>query len=71
MQETKLARCLAGVLLVSTFPDGRGRKLIEWNGEATLGCLGSEVEAIMRLGGHVGSAYMHLFSGSDDPTGSQ
>lgn len=45
MQETKLAEELAKCLGISL--DGRGESLKKWNGENTLGCLGSEVKKLL------------------------
>ncbi|KAL4248499.1 ATP-dependent DNA ligase family protein [Abortiporus biennis] len=53
LQETLLARYLAEILNVSTEKEGRGRALKEWNDESSLGCLGVEVEKILKFGPHV------------------
>lgn len=50
MQETTLARYLADILMVSTSSDGRGRGLVQWNTATAIGCLGTEVEAVMHCG---------------------
>ena len=45
MQETRLARELAKCFGLST--DGRGKSLLRWDGENTLGCLGGEVMKVL------------------------
>ncbi|PCH44474.1 hypothetical protein WOLCODRAFT_105197 [Wolfiporia cocos MD-104 SS10] len=48
MQETRLARYLVDILTVSTAQGTPGSKLLNWKEEESLGCLGTEVEAIMK-----------------------
>ncbi|PSR73821.1 hypothetical protein PHLCEN_2v10391 [Hermanssonia centrifuga] len=47
IQEAKLAQYLAKILAVSTERDGRGRALVDWKAENSVGCLGAEVRNLM------------------------
>ena len=48
MQERTLAQQLATVLMVSTASDGGGNRLVAWDVESSTGCLGQEVERVMK-----------------------
>ncbi|GBE86340.1 predicted protein [Sparassis crispa] len=47
MQETRLGLHLSNVLALSNITHGRGRRLMHWNSQGALGCLGVEVRDIM------------------------